>query len=133
MTNSVNPHCVFTTEVRAKDGSFFIEVPEREVSLGDIEVGEVYRLAVLRSIQSSEGPSEPTQRLQDSEPPVAVGETLEVEIEDIGSKGDGVARIGGYVIFVPNTTLRERVRIEIEEARENMAFGEVIGRLDPDS
>lgn len=124
---------MFTAEVQAKDGANVFEVPDREVSLGDIEVGEVYCIAVFRSIRQSEGPSEPTQRLQDSEPPVAVGETLEVEIEDIGSKGDGVARIGGYVIFVPNTTLNERVSIEIEEARENMAFGEVIGRLDPDS
>lgn len=131
MTKSENLYCVFTTEIREKDGSFVVEIPEREVSRGDMEVGKVYRIAILQQVTPSNGSTEPTQRLQDSEPPVAVGDTLEVEIEDIGSKGDGVALIGGYVIFIPNTTLRERVRIEIEEARENMAFGEVVGRLDP--
>lgn len=131
MTNSDNPHCVFTTEVREKDGSFVIEVPEREISIGDIEVGDIYRIAILQPAPQPEVSAEPTRRLRDSEPPVAVGDTLEVEIEDIGDQGDGIARIdSGYIVFVPNTTLSERVTVEVTDAKDTMAFAEVIGRHD---
>ncbi len=34
--------------------------------------------------------------------PVEVGKEYEAEIEDISKRGDGIARIQGLVIFVPN-------------------------------
>lgn len=59
------------------------------------------------------------------------GESLQVEIDDIGDQGDRIARIeSGYIFFVPNKILNERVTIEIAEARENIDFAEVIGRQD---
>jgi len=35
--------------------------------------------------------------------PVKVGDELEVTIEAVGEKGDGVAKKDGFVLFVPNT------------------------------
>lgn len=62
-----------------------------------------------------------------SGPPVQEGEVREVEIEDIGDQGDGIARVErGYVIIVPETDEGDRVTIEITNVRENVAFGEVV-------
>jgi predicted RNA-binding protein with TRAM domain len=65
-----------------------------------------------------------------SGPPVAEGETRVVEIDNIGDKGDGVARIdGGYVVIVSDAEVGERLRVEMEQVRENVAFAEVVERL----
>ena len=65
-----------------------------------------------------------------SSPPVAEGETRVVEIENIGDKGDGVARIdGGYVVIVSDADVGERLRVEMEQVRENVAFAEIVERL----
>lgn len=62
-----------------------------------------------------------------AQPPVEEGETLDVEVEDLGDKGDGIARIGpGYVVFIPDTDVGDRVTVEITQARENFAFAEVV-------
>ncbi|WP_135826722.1 TRAM domain-containing protein [Halorussus ruber] len=58
--------------------------------------------------------------------PVEVGERYSVEIEDLGSEGDGVARIGSFVVFVPDADLGERVDIRIEEVGENHATASVV-------
>jgi predicted RNA-binding protein with TRAM domain len=61
------------------------------------------------------------------EPPVEKGETVEVEVEDIGEQGDGIARIGpGYIVFVPGADIGDRITVEINQVRENFAFGEVV-------
>ena len=33
--------------------------------------------------------------------PVRVGEEVDVKIEAVGEKGDGIARVKGFVLFVP--------------------------------
>lgn len=134
MTHSDTPLCVFSAQVKSKGDSFSLKIPEREVSIGPLQEGEVYRFALMgHSVQSEPLDSEtvPSPDYNTSVPPVSEGESLQVEIEDIGDQGDGIARIeSGYIVFVPNTTLNERVTIEITEARENVAFAEVIGRQD---
>lgn len=65
-----------------------------------------------------------------SSPPVVEGETRVVEIDNIGDKGDGVARIdGGYVVIVSDADVGERLRVEMDQVRENVAFAEVVERL----
>ena len=134
--------CLFSASVEEKDGSFVIEIPERELNLGDVERGEVYRFAVLPAETATE--PEPTPDETDRnhrharkperetlEPPVAKGEQHVVEIEDIGEQGDGVARVDrGYVVIVPDTEKGERVTIEITDTRENVGFGKVVSRED---
>ncbi|MCD6373789.1 MAG: TRAM domain-containing protein [Thermococcus sp.] len=60
-------------------------------------------------------------------PPVKRGERYKVRIEGLGKGGDGIARIKGFVVFVPNTKVGEEVQIEIKNVKERFAFGEVVG------
>jgi predicted RNA-binding protein with TRAM domain len=82
--------------------------------------------------QSESRPDEPTgePEFAPSSPPVTEGETRVVEIDNIGDKGDGVARIdGGYVVIVSDADVGERLRVEMEQVRENVAFAEIVERL----
>lgn len=122
-------YTIFTAEIESVRTPV-ISVPQQELRVGELETGERYRIAVLPPLNQPEssrvsgGPQNYSQRSEG--PPVEVGETVDVEIEDMGDQGDGLARIGpGYVIFVPETRVGDQVTIEIKEARENFAFGEV--------
>ncbi len=57
--------------------------------------------------------------------PVDEGDTVEVEIEDLGSKGDGIARIDGFVIFVPGGEVGEEYEVEITSIGRKFAFAEI--------
>ena len=59
--------------------------------------------------------------------PVRVGEEIDVNIEAVGEKGDGVAKKKGFVIFVPGVQQGDNVRIRITKVFRKMAFGEVVG------
>ena len=63
---------------------------------------------------------------QDKAAPVKVGEELEVKIDGVGEKGDGIARKEGFVIFVPNTKKDDKVRIRITRVLRKVGFGEVV-------
>lgn len=58
--------------------------------------------------------------------PVSEGKTYDVRIEDVAQKGDGIARVEGYVIFVPNTRAGEEVTIKIERTLPKYAFASVV-------
>ncbi len=62
------------------------------------------------------------------EAPVKVGEEVEVTIEAVGAKGDGIAKKEGFVIFVPKAGKGDTVRIRITKVLNNMAFAEVAGQ-----
>jgi len=58
--------------------------------------------------------------------PVDVGEQYDVKIEDTARQGDGIARISGLVVFVPNTKVNDSVKIEIKAIKRNCAVAEVV-------
>jgi len=58
--------------------------------------------------------------------PVNVGEKHDVKIEDTARQGDGIARISGLVVFVPNTKINDSVKIEIKAIKRNCAVAEVV-------
>lgn len=61
-------------------------------------------------------------------------ETVILEPSRMDPKGEGVAKIGGLVVFVEGgTNIGERVRIRITARRERMAFAEIIERLPPEA
>lgn len=62
--------------------------------------------------------------------PVNEGETYEVSIESVGEKGDGIARVKGFVLFVPNTRKGDYVKIRVKKVLKNVGFGEVVGTLE---
>ncbi|MFP4628995.1 MAG: TRAM domain-containing protein [Halobacteriales archaeon] len=116
--------CLFNAPVRSEDGEYTVSIPRREVENGAIDPDTVYRIAVIAP-ESTAGGSEPHH--DQPEPPVEVGETRYVEIEDIGKQGDGIARVErGYVIIVPGAEVGDRVKVEIAEVKPNFAVGEVV-------
>lgn len=64
------------------------------------------------------------------EPPVHVGETHEVSIDAIGGKGDGIAKVKGFVVFVPGVKQGDFVKIRITKVLQNVGFAEVLGEAD---
>jgi len=58
--------------------------------------------------------------------PVKEGETYDVEILEVGSKGDGIAKIQNFVIFVPGTQKGQKVKIRITQVRSSSAVAEVV-------
>ncbi|MEM7819098.1 MAG: TRAM domain-containing protein [Candidatus Aenigmatarchaeota archaeon] len=56
--------------------------------------------------------------------PVKVGEEYDVEINEVGSKGDGIARVKNFVVFVNGTKKGDKVHIRIKEVRNRFAIGE---------
>jgi len=62
--------------------------------------------------------------------PVRAGETYEVEIQSIGGKGDGIARVKGFVLFVPNVQKGDYVKVKITKVLQNVGFAEVIEKLE---
>jgi len=127
--------CLFSAPVEERAGSYVIELPEREITLGDADVDSVYRIAILAGesgvIDEEEPAQEETRSRGGSTPPVSEGDERVVDIEGIGEQGDGIARVErGYVLIVPDTEKGERVTVRIETVRENVAFAEVVERED---
>jgi len=58
--------------------------------------------------------------------PVSVGEVHEVDITEVSQRGDGVARIKGFVIFVPNTKKGDHVKVKITRVGNRFALAEVV-------
>ena len=67
------------------------------------------------------GPSE------DLPKPVNVGEEYDVEISEVGSRGDGIARVKNFVVFVNGTKQGEKLKIKIKDVRNRFAIGEKVG------
>lgn len=60
------------------------------------------------------------------QPPVKEGDELELEIISEGAKGDGVAKIEGYVVFIPEARQGEVITARIKRVMPKMAFAEKV-------
>ncbi|MDD1771274.1 MAG: TRAM domain-containing protein, partial [Methanomassiliicoccales archaeon] len=58
--------------------------------------------------------------------PVEEGKEYTVTITDIGSQGDGIARIEGFVVFVPETKVGQAVKVKITRVGNKSAFAKVV-------
>lgn len=138
MEISDNLLCLFSAQLEDQRDSYVIEIPKQEITQGTLQSGLVYRVAMLSTATDAEAETRSTtpdtsaeeadanRERETSGPPVAEGDIREVDIEDIGDQGDGIARVEhGFVIIVPETEQGERVTIEITEVQQNVAFGEV--------
>ncbi|WP_227357444.1 TRAM domain-containing protein [Haladaptatus salinisoli] len=138
--------CLFSSKIEVEDGSYTLTVPSREIMDGDIHPDASYRVAILKQPSAVEStaqetssstvsttPDEPNPDRQSSHStaPVEEGDRRTVEIEGVGEKGDGIARVDrGYVIIVPDTEKRDRVTVEINNVTPTVAFAEVVERKD---
>jgi predicted RNA-binding protein with TRAM domain len=64
------------------------------------------------------------------QPPVAVGEELDVRIDSVGEKGDGIARKKGFILFVPSTKAGDYVKIRVTKVLAKVGFAQVIQKLE---
>ncbi len=58
--------------------------------------------------------------------PVRKGQILTVDIEDVSPRGDGIAKVKDFAVFVPNTKTGDRVTIQITEIKPTCAEGKVL-------
>ncbi len=59
--------------------------------------------------------------------PVEVGNEYNVEITELSRKGDGVAKIQGFVIFVQGAKIGQKVKIKVERVGPRFASASVVG------
>ncbi|MGD8506746.1 MAG: TRAM domain-containing protein [Candidatus Bathyarchaeota archaeon] len=58
--------------------------------------------------------------------PVELDNEYEADIEDISRRGDGIAKIEGFIIFVPNTSRGEHVKFKVTRVGNRFAIGELV-------
>ena len=66
-------------------------------------------------------------RSDDLPKPVNAGEEYDVEISEVGTRGDGIARIKNFVVFIADAKKGEKAHIKIKEVRDKFAIGEKTG------
>lgn len=124
--------CLYSAEVTERDGSYVVDVPEREIELGDVEAGDTVRVAILRdstaeSSTGTEPAAVPDRQSAHPEPPVEEGDVREVTIESTGDQGDGIAKVDrGFVVIVPGARPGDEVTVEIDSVQPNYAVAEVV-------
>ena len=94
----------------------------RKIALNRIEVNEMrYERGGRRDYDSR------------SFAPVKVGDELDVKIEAVGEKGDGIAKKDGFVLFVSGTKQGDEVRIRVTRVLQKVGFAEVAGKKEAES
>lgn len=131
---------VFSGEVVEADDRYVVELPREIERSPGIREGP-YRVAIVARDEepirvSPRGQSERTtgtdrrQPTADRTAPVEVDETLTVTIQSDGDRGDGVAKVnGGFVLFVPDTSVGDEVLVRVTEVHGTYARAESIKRL----
>ncbi|WP_435348373.1 23S rRNA (uridine(2552)-2'-O)-methyltransferase [Haloarchaeobius sp. HRN-SO-5] len=58
--------------------------------------------------------------------PVRTGDVVEVTIEDVGSEGDGIAKVDGFTLFVDGVDEGETVEVEVTGVKPRFGFAEPV-------
>lgn len=57
---------------------------------------------------------------------IEAGKTYDLYIQDVGKKGDGIARKAEFVIYIPGTAKGTQVKARIEKVSGTVAFGVLV-------
>ncbi len=57
-------------------------------------------------------------------PALQVGNEFDVEIKELGHKGDGMIKLEGFTVFIKNVEKGEKVKVRIIKVMENIAMAE---------
>lgn len=112
----------------------------KEARVGDILVIEVTRMKqttaearIVRKIETAEPVTpaarrepRPRDREEFGGEPVQVGQTYSGTVDEIGSKGDGIVRVGRKVVFVAGTKQGDTVTFRVTADKGRFAIGEKI-------
>jgi predicted RNA-binding protein with TRAM domain len=63
--------------------------------------------------------------------PVEAGKEYDVQITEISRKGDGIARIQGFVIFVKDGKVGQNAKIRISQVGNRFATAEIVNGTTP--
>ncbi|MCP8304605.1 MAG: TRAM domain-containing protein [archaeon] len=55
-----------------------------------------------------------------------MGKEYDVSITEISRRGDGVAKIEGFIVFVPETKVGQKARIKIVQMGNRHANGQIV-------
>jgi len=58
--------------------------------------------------------------------PVREGDTVEVEIVDEGSEGDGIAKVDGFTLFVAGASEGETLTVRVDDVKPRYAFAQSV-------
>jgi predicted RNA-binding protein with TRAM domain len=53
--------------------------------------------------------------------PVEVGKIYEVDITEISGKGDGIARVQGFIVFIENGKVGNNIKVMVTEVADRFA------------
>jgi len=59
-------------------------------------------------------------------PPVEVDKEYEANIEEASRRGGAIARIQGFIVFVPNATQGDHVKFKVTRVGRRFAIGESV-------
>ncbi|MEK6900657.1 MAG: TRAM domain-containing protein [Nanoarchaeota archaeon] len=68
--------------------------------------------------------------MNEQEAPVKVGEEYDVYVNAVGGKGDGIAKVKGFVLFVSGTKKGDYVKVRVTKVLPNVGFAEVVKKLE---
>lgn len=68
--------------------------------------------------------------MNEQAPPVKAGEEYNVWITAVGEKGDGIAKVKGFVVFVPGVKKGDYVKIKITKVLPKVGFATVSGEAE---
>lgn len=58
--------------------------------------------------------------------PVEVGKEYEVDVTEISGKGDGIARVKGFVVFVENGKVGNNIKVKVTEVADRFAKATIV-------
>jgi predicted RNA-binding protein with TRAM domain len=58
--------------------------------------------------------------------PVETGKEYEVQVTELSRKGDGIARVQGFVIFVKDAKMGQKSKVRITSVGERFATAEIL-------
>ncbi len=60
--------------------------------------------------------------------PVRSGDEVDVEIVDVGSEGDGIAKVEDFTVFIPGAETGESHTVRITDVKPRFAFAEIVDK-----
>ena len=58
--------------------------------------------------------------------PVQVGKEYDVDVTEISRQGDGIARVQGFIIFVKNGKIGQKVKIQVNQVGSRFAIASIV-------
>jgi translation initiation factor 2 subunit 2 len=99
-----------------------------ECSRPDTQLVKMERVLVLKC--SACGAHRPVKKRRSTAPikqdSIEEGKEYEVHIDAVGSKGDGIAKVDKYTIFVPGAAKGQTVKIKVKRLSGTLAFAEKV-------